>query len=38
MRAFWANGMLMTVAAAIDLPSLSGREAWAASLLAGHGP
>jgi len=35
MRAFWANGMLMTVAAAIDLPSLSAGEEWAARLLAG---
>jgi AcrR family transcriptional regulator len=38
MRAFWAHGMLMTVAAAIDLPSLSAREEWAATLLAGHAP
>jgi len=33
MRAFWAQGMLMTVAAAIDLPSLSRKEEWVEKLL-----
>lgn len=34
MRAFWAHGMLLIVAAAIDLPSLTGKEAWVAKLLS----
>lgn len=34
MQAFWAHGMLLTIAAAIDLPSLAGEEAWIAGLLA----
>ena len=33
MRPFWSQGMLMTVAAAIDLPSLSGKEEWVDQLL-----
>lgn len=34
MRAFWAHGMLLTIAAAIDLPSLAGEEGWIEGLLA----
>lgn len=33
MRAFWAHGMLLIVAAAIDLPALGGEESWVAGLL-----
>lgn len=34
MQAFWAHGMLLTIAAALDLPSLAGEEAWIEELLA----
>lgn len=33
MRAFWAQGMLLIAAAAIDLPSLEGKEGWVHGLL-----
>ena len=33
MRAFWAQGMLLIAAAAIDLPSLEGKEWWVHDLL-----
>ena len=33
MRAFWAHGMMLIVAAAIDLPSLTRREEWVSELL-----
>ena len=33
VRAFWAHGMLLIVAAAVDLPSLEGREPWVHDLL-----
>lgn len=33
MRAFWSQGMLLIVAAAIDLPSLEGKEEWIHELL-----
>ena len=35
MRAFWAHGMLLTVAAAIELPLMSGEQAWVATVLQG---
>jgi AcrR family transcriptional regulator len=34
MQAFWAHGMLLTIAAAMDLPSLAREEGWVAALLA----
>ncbi len=34
MQTFWAHGMLLTIAAAVDLPSLAGEEAWIGGLLA----
>lgn len=37
MRSFWAQGMLLTVAAAIDLSSLSGKEEWVNHLLSPPG-
>lgn len=33
MGAFWSHGMLLIVAAAIDLPSIEGREGWVRELL-----
>lgn len=36
MRAFWANGMLLTVAAAIDLPQLSADHPWVHTVLSGR--
>lgn len=33
MRAFWAQGMLLIVAAALNLPSLEGKERWVHGLL-----
>ena len=33
LQAFWAHGMLLTVAAAIDLPSLAREEPWVEPLL-----
>jgi AcrR family transcriptional regulator len=33
MHAFWAHGMLLTIAAAIDLPALTGEEPWVGRLL-----
>jgi AcrR family transcriptional regulator len=35
MRAFWAHGMLLTVAAAIELPLMTGEHAWVATVLGG---
>jgi AcrR family transcriptional regulator len=37
VRAFFATGMLLNVAAAIDLPELAGRKAWARRALHGTG-
>lgn len=37
MRRFWAHGMLLIVAAAIDLPSLEGKEGWVHKLLNARG-
>jgi len=34
MRAFWAHGMLLIVAAAMDLPTLKEKEGWVRELLA----
>ena len=34
MQTFWAHGMLLTIAAAVDLPSLAREEAWIEGLLA----
>jgi AcrR family transcriptional regulator len=33
MRAFWAQGMLLTVAAAVELPLLAGEHPWVQTLL-----
>lgn len=33
MRAFWAHGMMLVVAAAIDLPALEAKEEWVHGLL-----
>lgn len=33
MRVFWAQGMLLIVAAALNLPSLEGKEGWVHGLL-----
>lgn len=34
LRTFWAQGMLLIVAAAIDLPAVAGTEEWITGLLA----
>lgn len=34
MQAFWAHGMLLTIAAALDLPAAAGKEEWIDHLLA----
>ena len=33
MRAFWAHGMLLTVAAAVELPLMAGEHPWVQTLL-----
>lgn len=38
MGAFWSHGMLLIVAAAIDLPSLEGEEGWVHGLLNREAP
>jgi len=38
MRAFWAQGMLLTVAAAIELPLLAGEHPWISAVLRTPGP
>jgi AcrR family transcriptional regulator len=37
VRAFFATGMLLNVAAAMDLPEIAGRKAWARRALHGKG-
>jgi len=37
MRIFWAHGMMLVVAAAINLPSLEGKEEWVHGLLDARG-
>jgi hypothetical protein len=34
MREFWAQGMLMTVAAAIELPQMTDEHPWVTGLLS----